>query len=131
MHLHVLTLSPPPPPPPPPLFSLNAQNENGPCPLLALCNVLILSGKIKIAPGQTDISSTHLTDLLGTHLFESYRDSQLSDGEKANLEQNIQDTMAIFPKLQTGLDVNVKFNRCVVNSSQIDYDLAKDLTPNA
>lgn len=89
----------------------NAQNQNGPCPLLALCNVLILSGKIKIAPGQTDVSSTHLMDLLGTHLFELYRDSQLSDGEKANLEQNIQDTMAIFPKLQTGLDVNVKFNR--------------------
>ena len=39
--------------------------------------------------------------------------------------------MAIFPKLQTGLDVNVKFNRCVVNSIQIDYDLAKDLIPNA
>lgn len=87
------------------------QNENGPCPLLALCNVLILTGRIKITPGQTDISSTHLTDLLGTYLFELHKTNQLTDGEKANLEQNIQDTMAIFPKLQTGLDVNVKFNR--------------------
>lgn len=87
------------------------QNENGPCPLLALCNVLILTGRIKITPGQTDVSSTYLTDLLGTHLLELHKTNRLTDWEKANLEHNIQDTMAIFPKLQTGLDVNVKFNR--------------------
>ena len=54
------------------------------------------------------------TDLLGTYLLELHKNSQLTDGEKANLEQNIQDTVAIFPKLQTGLDVNVKFSRYVV-----------------
>ena len=36
---------------------------------------------------------------------------ELSNGERANYEQNVQDAMAVFPKLQTGLDVNVKFNR--------------------
>ena len=35
----------------------------------------------------------------------------LANGERANYEQNVQDAMAVFPKLQTGLDVNVKFNR--------------------
>lgn len=74
-----------------------------------------MTGRIKITPGQTDVSSTYLTDLLGTYLLELHKSSQLSDGEKANLEHNIQDTMAIFPKLQTGLDVNVKFNRCIMN----------------
>lgn len=68
---------------------------------------------MKIPPGHTDVSSTYLTDLLGAYLLESQKTSNLSEGEKANLEQNIQDTMAIFPKLQTGLDVNVKFNRLV------------------
>ena len=87
------------------------QNENGPCPLLALCNVLILRGAIKITPGNTDVSSTYLLDLLGTHLLEYNRTQQLTEGERANLEQNILDTMTIFPQLQTGLDVNVKFNR--------------------
>ena len=76
--------------------------------------MLILTGRIKITPGHTDVSSTHLTDLLGTYLLELHKNSQLTDGEKANLEQNLQDTVAIFPKLQTGLDVNVKFSRYVV-----------------
>ncbi len=35
----------------------------------------------------------------------------LTEGERANYEQNIQDAMSVIPKLQTGLDVNVKFNR--------------------
>ena len=35
----------------------------------------------------------------------------LTAGETANYEQNVQDAMAVFPKLQTGLDVNVTFNR--------------------
>ena len=35
----------------------------------------------------------------------------LSNGERANYEQNVQDAVSVFPKLQTGLDVNVKFNR--------------------
>lgn len=92
------------------------QNENGPCPLLALCNVLILSGRMKIPPGETIVTSTHLLDLLGACLIELHPGDKLSDGERANYEQNVQDAMSIFPKLQTGLDVNVKFNRytCVL-----------------
>ena len=93
------------------LSILYAQNENGPCPLLALCNVLILSGRIKIPAGETVVTSTHLVDLLGACLIESRCDAQLTPGERANYEQNIQDAMAVFPNLQTGLDVNVKFNR--------------------
>ena len=76
-HLSRMTsLYPPPPlPPPPPLLpsslSLFHQNENGPCPLLALCNVLILSGKMKIPPGETIVSSTFLLDLLGACILEN------------------------------------------------------------
>lgn len=87
------------------------QNENGPCPLLALCNVLLLTGRIKIPPGETVVTGTHLIDLLGACLIECHPGDNISDGERANYEQNIQDAMAIFPNLQTGLDVNVKFNR--------------------
>ena len=95
-----------------PLISFT-QNENGPCPLLAICNVLILRGAMKILPGNSNVSSTYLLDLLGTYLLEQNRTQELSEGEKANLERNILDTMTIFPRLPTGLDVNVHFDRSV------------------
>ena len=93
------------------MYMYHVQNENGPCPLLALCNVLLLSDRMKIPAGETIVTTSHLTDLLGACLIESRRDDQVSDGERANYEQNIQDAMSIFPNLHTGLDVNVKFNR--------------------
>ena len=46
------------------------QNSNGPCPLLALCNVLLLRGKMYIAPGTTAISSHELLNNLATIMFE-------------------------------------------------------------
>ena len=47
------------------------QNENGPCPLLALCNVLILSKKMEVTPGETALTSQQLLDMLGSCLIES------------------------------------------------------------
>jgi len=35
--------------------------------------------------------------------------SDLSEESKLNYEQNMTDAMAVFPKLQTGIDVNVQF----------------------
>ena len=47
------------------------QNENGPCPLLALCNVLILSKRMEVTPGETALTSQQLLDMLGSCLIES------------------------------------------------------------
>ena len=66
---------------------------------------------MKLPAGETVVTSTHLVDLLGACLIESHCGIQLTTGGRANYEQNIQDAMAVFPNLQTGLDVNVKFNR--------------------
>lgn len=41
------------------------QNENGPCPLIALMNVLILQRKISIPPMQEIVSSSQLMEYLG------------------------------------------------------------------
>ena len=68
------------------------QNENGPCPLLALCNVLLLRGTLKL---DVDISSgapvhsSHLVKLLANLLFDanqqdSKRYAAMSGGERAN-----------------------------------------------
>ena len=48
-----------------------AQNENGPCPLLALCNVLLLTDRMKLVAGETVVTSTTLMDLLGTVIIEN------------------------------------------------------------
>ena len=46
------------------------QNENGPCPLLAIVNILTLQGKIKL-PGTLEVvSSTQLMEYLADCIFE-------------------------------------------------------------
>ena len=74
---------------------------------------------MQISPGETVVTASHLIDLLGECLIESHPGNQVSLGERANYEQNIQDAMAIFPNLQTGLDVNVKFHRYVCGQNTI------------
>lgn len=41
------------------------QNENGPCPLLALCNILLLRRQIRIPAGRDSIAHNDLVGLLG------------------------------------------------------------------
>ena len=42
-------------------------------------------------------------------LFVCFSPQRLSEGAQLNYEQNMHDAIAIMNKLQTGLDVNVKF----------------------
>ncbi|NXG94789.1 MINY1 hydrolase, partial [Stercorarius parasiticus] len=66
------------------------QSENGPCPLLAIMNILFLQWKARDC-------------ILSTQPREP------SEGLQLNFQQNINDTMMVLPKLSTGLDVNVRF----------------------
>jgi hypothetical protein len=84
------------------------QNVNGPCPLLAIANILLLRGVITIHSDYAQISSEDLMTLLGDYLFKN-RPKFTNTEEEANYNKNIQDTVAMFPQLQVGLDVNVKF----------------------
>ncbi|XP_041366081.1 ubiquitin carboxyl-terminal hydrolase MINDY-2-like [Gigantopelta aegis] len=84
------------------------QNENGPCPLLAIMNALLLKGKVKLAPMIEMITSEQLMTYLGDCILESMPEN-LSENVRANFEQNMQDAMSVMYKLQTGIDVNVKF----------------------
>lgn len=43
------------------------------------------------------------------YLFFVFFPKNLPEQDKLNYEQNLQDAMSIMPRLQTGLDVNVKF----------------------
>mmetsp|Transcript_9566 Transcript_9566/g.11006 ORF Transcript_9566/g.11006 Transcript_9566/m.11006 type:complete len:502 (-) Transcript_9566:277-1782(-) len=98
--------------------SICLQNENGPCPLLALANVLILRGSIEIHPDRSEINSSHLIQLIAGHLLESNppltEDNELS----RNQQKTLADIIDVLPTLQVGLDVNVHF----VAVDKFEYD---------
>lgn len=84
------------------------QNENGPCPLVAIVNVLLLRRQITLPPHSEIVSAAKLMEYIGHAMLESVP-KNLSSEVQLNYEQNMNDAMAVLPKLQTGLDVNVKF----------------------
>ena len=47
------------------------QNENGPCPLLAIMNVLMLQGKVKLPTMLEIVTSGQLMEYLGDCIFEN------------------------------------------------------------
>eukprot|EP00793_Prasinoderma_coloniale_P004157 PRCOL_00006333-RA len=98
------------------------QSKNGPCPLLAIANVLLLRNAISLREDQTDVSLEGLTALVAGHLLDANERATAPGGRSGgpgadvtvdasgvNLRQNIADTLAVLPKLATGLDVNVAF----------------------
>nr|XP_056722002.1 ubiquitin carboxyl-terminal hydrolase MINDY-2 [Euleptes europaea] len=84
------------------------QNENGPCPLLAIMNALLLAWKVKLPPMMEIITAEQLMEYLGDYILDA-KPKEISEIQRLNYEQNMSDAMAILHKLQTGLDVNVKF----------------------
>ena len=77
------------------------QNENGPCPLLAIANVLILRGGIYIHPDIAEISFGDLTARMAEYMLDqSATLSETDEVLRANQQRNIADGMALFPKLQ-------------------------------
>jgi len=98
------------------------QNANGPCPLLALSNVLFLRGAL--TPPHPDLPKVHISELtamLVEYMLETNQPSETNAELRANQQQNIQDALSLFPKLQRGLDVNVKFDR--VDAFEYSEDL--------
>eukprot|EP00172_Hildenbrandia_rubra_P002971 Plantae.Rhodophyta-Hildenbrandia_rubra.ctg4270.p1 GENE.Plantae.Rhodophyta-Hildenbrandia_rubra.ctg4270~~Plantae.Rhodophyta-Hildenbrandia_rubra.ctg4270.p1 ORF type:complete len:785 (+),score=159.16 Plantae.Rhodophyta-Hildenbrandia_rubra.ctg4270:360-2714(+) len=97
------------------------QNKNGPCPLLAIANALLLRGNIKIHPDLSYISEEQLIGKL-TEYVHSVNKRQLSkiqeDGSASeeviiNNQANLAEVIALLPKLKRGIDVNVRYGpRC-------------------
>jgi hypothetical protein len=80
------------------------QNENGPCPLLSVCNVLLLRGKFNIAPDKIAISYEDLVQTLANIVVDNTRASFNEHRLKS-----IDDLSSLLPSLYRGLDVNVIF----------------------
>ncbi|TPX72412.1 hypothetical protein SpCBS45565_g00570 [Spizellomyces sp. 'palustris'] len=124
------------------------QNRNGPCPLLALCNVLLLRGDIEIRYERDEVDYEYIVELIGDWLTtrlplsspnaSSPTSPSFSSGRhtSADFSKNFTDVLEIIPvginsplqTLQTGLDVNVRFDSPFsfeVTSSLLVFDLFK------
>lgn len=82
------------------------QNENGPCPLLALANVMSLQNRLELTslPGDF-ISIEELLQLLA----EVFLDTN-SNTDNAQHQNQMDSVLTLLPKLAKGLDLNIKFS---------------------
>ncbi|KAK8495822.1 hypothetical protein V6N13_026306 [Hibiscus sabdariffa] len=88
------------------------QNDNGPCPLLAICNVLLLRNNLNLSPDVAEVSQEKLLSLVAEQLIDSNSTVNNKDaGFVENQQQNISDAIDLLPRLATGIDVNIKFKR--------------------
>ncbi|XP_060611680.2 ubiquitin carboxyl-terminal hydrolase MINDY-2 isoform X4 [Anolis sagrei] len=69
---------------------------------------LLLAWKVKLPPMMEIITAEQLMEYLGDYILDS-KPKEISEIQRLNYEQNMSDAMAILHKLQTGLDVNVRF----------------------
>ncbi|KAK4534855.1 hypothetical protein CDCA_CDCA03G0880 [Cyanidium caldarium] len=92
------------------------QDRNGPCPLLAIANALLLRGNLdalKVVGGR--VSMEALCGALNEYLFRTHASLLQSDQEHAlDVHKNLADVMALYPQLQHGMAVNVGFGDCNV-----------------
>ncbi|RHY72967.1 hypothetical protein DYB38_005934 [Aphanomyces astaci] len=77
------------------------QNINGPCPLLAICNVLLLRGHVSI--------DEHL-HVMGPSNFIFARDVVSIVENRLAERVMLDEVVALVQTLQVGLDVNVQFH---------------------
>jgi hypothetical protein len=88
------------------------QDINGPCPLLAIANILLLQDHISLPPGVGEVSQDRLVALVAQYVLDINPIDRpgLSEEFKANLQHSIEEAINLLPKLTTGIDINVKFD---------------------
>ena len=94
------------------------QDVGGPCPLIGLCNVLLLRNDIRMNdPNCRRMPFRGLTECLQNHLERVFERDYMSkigitEEQVANALKNMEDCVAFFPKLEQGLDINIRFSDC-------------------
>ncbi|XP_058105603.1 uncharacterized protein LOC131249056 isoform X2 [Magnolia sinica] len=88
------------------------QNDNGPCPLIAISNVLLLRNHLNLSLDTSEVSLQKLLSLVAERLIDSNSNVQDKDaGYVQNQQQNIGDAIDLLPRLATGIDVNLHFRK--------------------
>ncbi|KAI9483456.1 MAG: hypothetical protein EXX96DRAFT_479020 [Benjaminiella poitrasii] len=87
------------------------QNENGPCPLVAICNVLFLRGDLDIQPPDRElVTFEYLVDRLGDYLLTRAPGANEANIATTSKLKHLDSALIILPDLKSGLDVNVIFD---------------------
>ncbi|QRV89981.1 hypothetical protein RhiJN_17999 [Ceratobasidium sp. AG-Ba] len=85
-----------------PVVRIITQNENGPCGLIALCNILILRGDIVIQPpGRKSVGYEYLAELVADHILASPLLDPTSD--------DLTKALSTLPHTQRGMDLSPVF----------------------
>jgi hypothetical protein len=82
--------------------SFCVQSFDGPCPLLAMANVLLLRNKLRIKPGADRLTTQHVLTLVGDEIV-----SRLE--KHGGVENDLESCLNELRKLQSGLQINVSF----------------------
>eukprot|EP00614_Pseudopedinella_elastica_P012050 CAMPEP_0172605436 /NCGR_PEP_ID=MMETSP1068-20121228/25673_1 /TAXON_ID=35684 /ORGANISM="Pseudopedinella elastica, Strain CCMP716" /LENGTH=583 /DNA_ID=CAMNT_0013407845 /DNA_START=116 /DNA_END=1867 /DNA_ORIENTATION=+ len=86
------------------------QNLNGPCPLLAICNTLLLRNQLHIHQDLPSIEQADLVNLVASRLIEVNPGAEgESQAMALNRQKNLDDAISLLSVLERGLDVNVQF----------------------
>ena len=92
----------------------------GPCPLIAIANVLILKDEMKINTSFNQVSIDHLVESLANIILATDTGSSLKNSESKFVD--IQACLNILPKLKDGLDLNIKSSK--VNGFEFTEELS-------
>ncbi|KAF8606498.1 hypothetical protein BDV93DRAFT_520791 [Ceratobasidium sp. AG-I] len=85
-----------------PVVRIITQNENGPCGLIALCNILILRGDIVVQPpNRKSVGYEYLAELVADHILSSPSLDPTSD--------DLANALSTLPHTQRGMDLNPVF----------------------
>jgi hypothetical protein len=91
------------------------QNENGPCPLLAAVNCLLLKDVIHLPAACIHMSVASLQDVVNLLAEQAmtYGNSSHGSNDDSNAHERmfLDELLQVLPKLQYGMDVNPKFTQ--------------------
>lgn len=104
--------------------SILLQNENGPCPLLALCNVLLLRNAISLPKRAFAMGHVTFEDLVEILSNKALDEGSTGRGEGGGRSADIAALVNVLPSLNKGLDVNPKFCQGVTG-----YEYTEQLVP--
>jgi len=88
------------------------QNENGPCPLIAIANCLLLLRWIKLGNRFDYVANSWIVEQVGLFIKNGNKESETDPAVWRNMQVLIHDVIRLLPQLETGMDVNVRFGDC-------------------